>query len=69
MLASHRDSIATSVNKMLAESGALAHFKNLSNPLYGTPQSVTASHTAFAIKVPDPVPLSPHQAAGAKFHW
>jgi hypothetical protein len=46
VLALHQQSLAESVTKLLAESGALSEFNNMSNPLFGT-QSVTQSQTDF----------------------
>ena len=70
VLALHRKSIAKSVSKVLAESGALAHFKNLSNPLYGTQNSVTNSHAGFITpQLTAPLSVGPGAAAGAHHRW
>ena len=52
VLALHRQSLAQSVSKLLADAGALDEFNNLSNPLFGTQQSVTGSHASFALQMP-----------------
>ena len=62
-LALHRKSMAQSVTKVLAESGMLAHFKNMSNPLYGTQPSVTVSQ-APGVAAPAPLSVGPVPGPG-----
>lgn len=52
VLALHRQSLAQSVSKLLADAGALDEFNNLSNPLFGTQQSVTRSQAGFGLQMP-----------------
>lgn len=54
----HRKSMAQSVSKVLLEAG-LPEFNNLSNPLYGTQQSVTASLSGLLVPPPSSIPTGP----------
>jgi hypothetical protein len=58
-----RKSVQQSVNKVLEESG-LSHFKNLSNPLYGTQQSVTGSQATFSMPPPALLAVGPAPGPG-----
>ena len=51
-LLNQRKSFAKNATNVLRESGVLDKYNNLSNPLFGTQQSMTASHAPFAIKTP-----------------